>query len=88
MTFAEYNNEVNKLIDKSEKLISDMKYEEAADTQLEIMRLAIYVKINRFEELESVLKIINKASCVAKKLTNLNYEMELAMLEMKHCPIQ
>ena len=88
MTFVEYNDKVNELIDESEELISDMKYKEASDKQQEIVRMATYVKINCKEELEAVLKMINNASRIAEKLINFNCEIELAMLEMKNCPVQ
>ena len=88
MNFIEYNEQVHVYIEETTEFITNMEYMKASDKQLEIVKLAANVEVTCKDELDAILDMVDKASSIARKLANLHFDAELAMLEMQGQPIQ
>ncbi len=88
MNFLEYTKEVNECIEKTTEHMATMEYLQGIEEQKKIINLAVQVKVTTNEEFEAIIKIMDNASVIAKRLLLHYFETELAMIEMKNQPIQ
>ena len=83
MTFEEYDEQVNVLLDEANELAGEAEFAKAAEKMRQIIVLARSVEHTCLESFKSVQEMAERACVVGKKLLDAQHKSDLALLHAK-----